>query len=907
MRVLMRSLLGVVAVTVALLVLGSSVAYAEEALVGYWKFDEPVAGDPVVDSSGNGGTGTPVGDPTPSTDVPSQIAFPDPYSLSFNGSDQYVAVPDPANHRYTLTSGTFSTWVKFNGWTGGWQDFVAKRTTGGGNVEYQWGYGTNSSGGNGEFKVTFASDGAEGGNSCCTDVDYSGTQLQLGVWYFVAMSFDGSSHTLKWYVDGTLEQTDDVASNLGFGSNTGADLDIGSSYDGTGEFMDGELDDTRIYNYVLSDAQIAEMADGQSGPNVNSSGALTDPEPVASVDCVPAGWTAGSQSCTIDASEENVVAGDPDPPSVSSVWWSTDSGQTWSQANGNSQTVALPAGTAITGLQAYAVDSEGTQGSTVAATTYQDDTPPTVAMSTPSGSLVGEQQLSGTVSLPALTQTTDPPAVGIGAATIQYSPAGEGQWHTACTISAPVVGSDSCDWGTTQVANGSYDLRELATDTLGNSATSPVVQSVTVDNPPPTASIACSPSTAVASWTNAVRCTVSGTAAAGATVTGLSYADNGGGATEASGATASFTPAVAGVNRLTATVTDSGGQTGTATAVVLYDATPPTPTLSPLAASLVGNVQLSGTAVLPTLGGTLPSGDSWPSIASVVMQYSPTDQNQWQAACTVANVTVDGDACNWETSAVPPGSYDIREVATDTVGNTAASAPQTVAVNETPIVHGTVTADALSAAGHRGDVFTLSAAGSKPAAGTTIRTYSWTLDGREIGHAKTLTWAAPRAGRIYHIVLAVTASTGATSQLTFTLETVLRISHTTVHFAYDSPKLSANDAETLKRLAAGVRATLHRHRYATATITSAGYASASIFPFGVHNPANEQRLSRERAQGVRNYLARALRSTATKFLTAWYAGNDPIATNFTLAGQAENRRVTITISIALNTVRADAG
>lgn len=226
-------------------------------------------------------------------------------------------------------------------------------------------------------------------------------------------------------------------------------------------------------------------------------------------------------------------------------------------------------------------------------------------------------------------------------------------------------------------------------------------------------------------------------------------------------------------------------------------------------------------------------------------------------------------------------------------------------MNETPIVDGTVTDRAVSADGHRGDAFVLSAAGSEPAAGTTIRSYTWTLDGRELGHGQKLRWAAPRAGRKYGIVLTATASNGARSQLTFTLETVLRLRHATVHFAYDSPQLSASDTETLDRLAAGLRATLRRHRYTTATITCAGYASASIFPFGAHNPANELRLSRERAQGVGDALARALPS-GTKLVTKWYAGNDPIATNFSLAGQAQNRRVTITVSIALNVVRIDA-
>jgi hypothetical protein len=491
----MRSLLVLFISTLVLMVVGVSVAAADDALVGYWKFDEPALGDPVVDSSGNGGTGIPVNDPVPSSNVPSQIQFPDPYSLSFNGSDQYVAVPDPTDHRYTITSGTFSTWAKFAGWTNGWQDFIAKRTTNGSHVEYQWGYGTNSSGGSQTFKVTFASDGATGGYSCCTDVDFSpSSPLQLGTWYFLAMSFDLSTHTLKWYINGTLETTDVIGSNLGFGSNTGADLDLGSSYDGTGEFMDGELDDTRIYNYVLSDSEIAAMAAGQSGPNVGSSGQLADPTPETSLSCTPSGWTTGSVSCSIDAAEQNVVSGDPSPPTVSSVWWSTNSGVSWSSANATSQTVMLPASTAVTDLEAYSVDSDGTQSSTVTAASYQDNTPPTVAVTNPGGSLSGKAALSGTVTLPSLTQSQGPGTVGVASAVMQYSPANSGQWQTACTISQPTFGSGSCLWDTTELANGAYELRELVTDTLGLVGTSPAIQNLTVANVPTVTPVPPAPS-----------------------------------------------------------------------------------------------------------------------------------------------------------------------------------------------------------------------------------------------------------------------------------------------------------------------------------------------------------------------------------------------------------------------------
>lgn len=233
----------------------SHTVWASGSLVGYWKFDETVAGSTAVDSSGAGDDGIPQNSPVPTTDVPSAITFSDPESISLNGTDQYIQVPD--NDSETLTDATFSTWVKFDNVGGGDQDFLAKRN--GSGVEYQFG----KSGGQ-SLKVTFA----VGGSNCCHDVNYSlSPALSNGQWYNFAVTINQTTHQLKWYVSGVLKQTDDIT-GYNLGTNTTANLSLGSSYDGTGEFLDGNLDEMRIYNRVLTDDEIAGLAEGDSGPDV---------------------------------------------------------------------------------------------------------------------------------------------------------------------------------------------------------------------------------------------------------------------------------------------------------------------------------------------------------------------------------------------------------------------------------------------------------------------------------------------------------------------------------------------------------------------------------------------------------------------------------------------------------------
>ena len=125
-------------------------------------------------------------------------------------------------------------------------------------------------------------------------------------------------------------------------------------------------------------------------------------------------------------------------------------------------------------LRAVVTDVAGnTLSSSVVADRRVDNTPPSTSLSDP-GTLIGTEVLTATA-------TDNTGGTGVKNVQIQWSPAGAGTWTTLCID--PTSAPYSCSWNTTAVADGSYDLRSVATDNLDNSAPSAILTR-TVDNPP---------------------------------------------------------------------------------------------------------------------------------------------------------------------------------------------------------------------------------------------------------------------------------------------------------------------------------------------------------------------------------------------------------------------------------------
>lgn len=216
-------------------------------LVAWWKFND-ATGTSAIDSTGNGNTGTLTNGPT-WTNGPSGNG-----AISFDGTDDYVAVANPSNFNFERTdSFSFSIWVKVSSSaTGNGKSIINKQALTGNAQGIQIDAHSDNSalavylnGTTGE-----ALNGGTGVNS-----------FPANVWHHVAVTYDGSSNAsgLKTYIDGSL------ASSSAGGPLTSSIQNSAQLYFGkTTAYFFGLLADPRVYNRVLSAAEVARLFSGKA-------------------------------------------------------------------------------------------------------------------------------------------------------------------------------------------------------------------------------------------------------------------------------------------------------------------------------------------------------------------------------------------------------------------------------------------------------------------------------------------------------------------------------------------------------------------------------------------------------------------------------------------------------------------
>jgi hypothetical protein len=204
-------------------------------LQAYWALDE-ASGSTASDSSGHGDTGTYVNSPTPTTDHPSVISYPDAESLSFNAaSGQYVTMGTPANLPSGTAPRTICGWAKSAG-IGGYGMFAS------------YGTAANHSG----FWIGANGTSLSAGSWGDDMPDIPG--FWDGNWHFIALTYDGT--TAKLYADGVLKESAGKTWTL-----VPSVCYIGCYLNG-GAFWNGNVDDVRIYSRALSAAEVARLAGG---------------------------------------------------------------------------------------------------------------------------------------------------------------------------------------------------------------------------------------------------------------------------------------------------------------------------------------------------------------------------------------------------------------------------------------------------------------------------------------------------------------------------------------------------------------------------------------------------------------------------------------------------------------------
>jgi Concanavalin A-like lectin/glucanases superfamily len=230
-------------------------------LVGWWKLDE-TSGTTAADSQGSN-NGTLVNTPT-------WVAGKINNALTFNGTTQYVNVPSSAS-LILSASWTVATWFKLTSLPGSNQFFdLLTREDGTGNGNYALlihdsaaGGGCGTTGGLADLQASYRNNAGTPGNAACkADI------ITTGTWYHAVGVYNSVAQTLSLYLNGVLVSS--TAETLIPATTAGA-LTLGTSVVYSSP-TPGTIDDVRVWNRVLSAAEVSALYCDTSNAGCNSSG-----------------------------------------------------------------------------------------------------------------------------------------------------------------------------------------------------------------------------------------------------------------------------------------------------------------------------------------------------------------------------------------------------------------------------------------------------------------------------------------------------------------------------------------------------------------------------------------------------------------------------------------------------------
>jgi len=201
----------------------SSAEIDPKAIVGLWLFDES-SGKTAKDSSGNGNDGE-------LKNNPKWVEGKFGKALSFDGSDDYVEVPDSST--LDVTAITLNAWVKGK----------ANQLVDGNAIVFKTGSYVF------QYWAGIINPGVFVSGQWCGSGWLPAATIWDNDWHHIALTYDGSIQ--KFYVDGVLKgDNKDCAGNIDI---TNSELKIGTGNVG---FYTGFIDEVAIFNVVLGEDDI---------------------------------------------------------------------------------------------------------------------------------------------------------------------------------------------------------------------------------------------------------------------------------------------------------------------------------------------------------------------------------------------------------------------------------------------------------------------------------------------------------------------------------------------------------------------------------------------------------------------------------------------------------------------------
>jgi hypothetical protein len=219
--------------------------------VGYWKMDEG-SGTTTVDASGNGNNGTLSGTTAWNNGKYGKgIGFSNTAAVSAGSGSTIDDLPNGKAF-------TAETWVKWDGTTSGTLFLLGKKTSG------TVGWDIIKVNGSSTIQGRVFTDSTTGISSAAG--------IAANVWTHVAMTYDDTGDRVpKMYLNGVAVTSSSTAATGSYQSEASANFALGLS----GSTWPGDMDDTKLYNYARTQAQIIEdMNAGHPAPGSPVSSAV---------------------------------------------------------------------------------------------------------------------------------------------------------------------------------------------------------------------------------------------------------------------------------------------------------------------------------------------------------------------------------------------------------------------------------------------------------------------------------------------------------------------------------------------------------------------------------------------------------------------------------------------------------
>jgi len=212
----------------------------------HWKMDDDAGSTTVVDSIAGANDGVARSFTSDlSTDGVIDSA------LTFDGSDDYIEVPDAGIGWAFEDDFTITLWARFDSFNPKWWEsaFVAQDSGGGPANKWIFSYSPTSQ------RTLFHINGPGTGGPVITGEQWIAAE---GAWYFVGLSRNGDTYT--FYRQGVPDGSQVDSTVL---PDVASPLTIGWA-EGPGGKFDGAIDDVRIYSRALSDLEMEAVCD--AGP-----------------------------------------------------------------------------------------------------------------------------------------------------------------------------------------------------------------------------------------------------------------------------------------------------------------------------------------------------------------------------------------------------------------------------------------------------------------------------------------------------------------------------------------------------------------------------------------------------------------------------------------------------------------